>query len=356
MISFEDLFGSSPENVSVDRLQTLLDDIVDKYAQQNRKSPRELVRVVDNGMVRWMTSEEAESYLGEAEENQSQNLKRSIQLALRGDSDILSMELNVLLTLARGTLDKYRDSGLIPIGEINRTEPQLVRVARSLTYSLGELRDVEARMADTRKKNPVMDEFESKMGALLDMQRQGKTQDALPLARELANLKPKYVRISKCLQGDSNKGHHVRLDLQHHKKTILSWHRYLAAQREGVLQEESQDLRKKIDNLKALIDRSLKEKTTVYEQQLGQRNAQFNENQSELNAIQREIAYLNMKEKETTSVIDQMEVQLGVKSEQPAQDAPPKPREDAPQPESEETVEEKKRLRMAIMSQQQRRS
>lgn len=352
-ISFEDLFGGSPDNVSVEQLETLLDEVVSNAPPQNGNAKRQLVRVVENGIVRWMTADEAEAHVQSLEAGQDESLKRSIQFALRGDSRVLAMEMQVLLTLARGTLNNYRDNSLIPEAEVQRTEPQLTRISRSLIYTLGELREVEVRIEDTRKKNPIMDEFEAKMAELLDMQRGGRTSEALPLAKELAGMKPRYVRISKIVHSETNSGYQFRLDIQHKKKSVLSWHRYLAAQREGVLQEESQEIRKKIDNLKAVLQRAVEAKIETYKTQLSQRETQFDDNQKELSAVKQEIAYLNHKEKEASGVIGQMQDKLGIapkvdpQEEQPPESPPPA--QETPVPEPEE--EKKKRVRMAIMSQ-----
>lgn len=352
-ISFEDLFGNSPENVSVEQLETLLDDVVSKSMETGGKSSRELVRVIDNGVVRWMTAAEAEEHVNSLEGEENENLKRSIQFALRGDSRILAMEMEVLLTISTGTLRQYRENNLIPAAEVDRTEPQMVRISRSMMYSINELREVEDRIESTRKKNPVMGEFEGKMAELLELQRSGRSEEALPLAQALANMKPRYIRISKALQHDANKGYTIRLDVQHKKKTVLSLQRYLAVQREGVLQEESQDLRKKIDNLKLLLQRTVKEKVEAYTTQLGQQETRLDENQSELEAVQREIAYLNFKEKETEGVISGMKEKLGVVSaEQPKEERAPQQSQASEQKqESSPDEEKKKRIRMAIMDQ-----
>ncbi len=353
-LSFEDLFGSSPENVSVEQLESLLDEVVSKSMESGGASPRELVRVVDNGVVRWMTASEAEEHVKDLQDNEEPNLKRSIQFALRGDSRILAMEMQVLLTISNSTLNNYRNNNLIPIEEITRTEPQLTRISRSMLYSLSSLREIEGRIEETRKKNPVMDDFEAKMAELLEFQRSGRSQDALPLAQELAGMKPRYVRISKALQHDANEGYQVRLELQSKKKSILSFQRYLAVQREGVLQEESQDLRKKIDNLKVLLERTVKEKVDAYKSQLGQREGQLEANQNELEAVQREISYLTEKEKETEGVISGMQEKLGIQpTKQELEEKAPQPAAAEPEPAPEDSPEEekKKRIRMAIMDQ-----
>ncbi|MBZ0255339.1 hypothetical protein K8I31_04725, partial [bacterium] len=128
---------------------------------------------------------------------------------------------------------------------------------------------------------------------------------------------------------------------------------YLAVQREGVLQEESQDLRKKIDNLKVLLQKTVKEKVEAYTTQLGQQETRLDENQSELEAVQREIAYLNFKEKETEGVISGMEEKLGVvATEQPKEErAAQAPQPVEQQQEASPEEEKKKRIRMAIMDQ-----
>ena len=120
------------------------------------------------------------------------------------------------------------------------------------------------------------------------------------------------------------------------------------------MQEEGQDLRKKIDNLKTLLQRTVKEKVEAYQAQLGQRETQLDANQNELEAVQREISYLTQKEKETEGVISGMQEKLGVTpTEQPKEERAPQEAKAQPQEPEQEQVEQakKKRIRMAIMDQ-----
>lgn len=347
-ISFDQIFGSEPENVSIEKLESLLDQVVSDSFKNSSASPNELVRVMDQNGIRWMTADEAETYARTSTDNQDETLKRSVQHALRCDSNALGQELRIVFLLANSTLKKYREKKLISIGEIQRTEPMLTRLGRQVTFDLASLREVENRIKDIRQKHPVLSEFENKMGLLLRYQKKGETAQAAMIAKELAAIKNTYIRFSRGMTSDRNESNHCRLELQNRKKSILSCHKYLAAQREGVLQEEIQDLRSSVESLKSLLAKSTSENKERYETTLNFNQSQLSANEVELTIVQKERTILEIKEKETSAVISQMEsvVQsdsLMVKK----QEAPPAPVPDQPtiqpQPEPQEIPKTKLR-------------
>lgn len=349
-ISLEDLLGGDIESLSLDELERILNNAVRDSVNASSKDPNSLVRVVNNGHVTWMTTDQAREMVGESEQNQDEDLKNALEFALRGDSRILGMELQVFMTLAWTTLKRYRDKGLIPQSEIQRSEPNLSRVARTLNYTLGELKRIEDSIDEFRSKHPVINEFETRMAQLLTHQKQGEADRAHEIARELAAIKSKYVRLSRGLQSDMNDSYHQRLELQRQKKSVLSWHKYLAAQREGVLQEENAQLRQSMDTVRTLLQRAVAEQAESYLSQLNQKQQELESNENELEAVQAEISYLEVKEKQSTSLIEQLEDKLGVqrKAEKP-EEKPPAPEEKPAEQEAES--EKQKRQRMAIMSQ-----
>lgn len=351
-ISFDDIFGSNPEDVSMSKLENFLERIVSDTFQQNNKNPNQLVRIVDCGVIRWMTSEEAESFLQSADQDRDRQLQQSVQQALRGDSRILEQEIKILFLLANNTLKQYHTNRLIPEAEIQRMEPTVIRLGRQVSFHLTQLQEIDRRIHDLRVQHPILDEFEEKMGTLLNLQKNGNHQAAAAIAVQLAGMKNTYVRLSRGLKSDIDAGIHLRLDLQRQKKSILSAHRYLIAQREGVLQIETKDLRESVENLKVLLRRSEGEKKTNYEHSLANKSDQLESKEIELSVVQKEQIVIKKKEEETDRIISRMEISVSPKVEEPAPAKPPeKPKviEEPPQVE-----EEKKNIqRMAAVERRQ---
>jgi len=352
-ISFDEIFGSSPEDVSIEKLESFLEEVVSDSFKDSAASPDELVRVVGQNGIQWMTAEEAEAYARSSSENQDETLKQNLHHAMRSDSRVLAQELRIVFLLANSTLNKYRDQKLIPIGEVQRTEPLLTRLSRQVSFELGALREVEDRMKEVRQKHPVLAEFEKKMGLLLKFQKNGDSNKAIVVAKELAAIKNTYVRISRGLTSDTNESTSHRIDLQRQKKSIISCHKYLAAQREGVLQTEIQDLRESVKSLKAVLAKSADHEKERYEVTLNHSETQLDKNETELNVVQKERTILEIKEKETEALITKMEttVQSGslVAKEKPVQEKPAAPPESTPPEPEPEVVEEKSKASIRRM-------
>ena len=338
-ISFESIFGTT-ENLDMDKLDQFLAEMMEETFKNANHSPNELIRVVDRGAIRWMTAEQAEDFLHQNGDEEDQEFQHNLQMALRGDSRILSQELRILLLLAIGTMKKYETEQAIPMEEIRRLEIQLTRLSRNIHGYLGELSQIESRIKDTRQRNPILDEFEGKMGKLLNFQKEGENNKALELAKELAAIKKRYVLLSKGLINDNNLAYHCRLDLQRQKKSVLSSHRYMAAQREGALQEELLDLRKSIDNIKSILARESGDGRQKYEQMLDQKHEVVVKDENELQVVQHEQAVLEKKENETEAVISHIQDSVlceKVEKEEKATPAPSKPEtpENSPKEEKE---------------------
>lgn len=359
-ITLEELFSYSAETIDFTQLNNLLEGIVQKALGDRGLSEDQLVRVVDSGRIYWLTAAEAKEKMKLAKEQQDERLKHSLNFALNATSKQLGMEIQVLMAIAFHTLNTYHDRELIPLAEIKRTEPNLTRISRTVIYQLDQLREIEIQMDDLRQKNPILDDFETKMGQLLNHQKKGNSQEALVLARELAGMKQKYLRVSRGMQGHNRDNAHMRYEIQHSKKSTLSWQRYMAAQREGILQEENQDLRKSVENVKVLLERAVDEKKERFQKQFEYRSRQLKENQQELDKVQQEIEYFKTKEEETDQVISQFETKFEgsitprketatppFEQEQPQTEKPAQPQEEQPQ---EEGAPKQQRQRMAIMS------
>lgn len=340
-ISFDDIFGNHPEDVSMSKLEGFLDQFVSDLLKRNSHNPNHLVRIVDRGTIRWITTEEAESYLHADDHDQDAQLQKNIQQAIRGDSRILDQEIRILFLLANNTLKQYRTNQLIPESEVQRLEPTIIRLGRQVNFLLGQLREIERRMRELRIKYPILDEFERKMGMLLNLQKEGNRQAAAAIANQLATMKHTYVRLSRALKSDIDDGVRLRLNLQRQKKSILSAHRYLVAQRVGILQTETQDLRANVENLKVLLRRSDEERKSTVERSLAFKSDQLVTKEQELGVVQKEHGIIKKKEDETARVISQIEKTIAPK---PEETQAPKSSQPAETPTNAEAPKDQQRM------------
>ncbi|RJP18284.1 MAG: hypothetical protein C4527_29235 [Candidatus Omnitrophota bacterium] len=355
-VSFDEIFGATPDDISMEKLNLFLEEVIENMFQQSNRAPYELVRVVERGRIRWITAEDAAAIIGDKEDAENKTLKQSIQNALRGDSVILDREIRVLFLLANGSLKQYREHNLIPLPEIKRTEPQLIRIGRQIHYQLNELRGIEQRILEVRRKNPILDQFEQKMGMLLNLQKEGRMDEATPLAIELASLKKKYILISRVLSTEINQSYRCRMEIQYLKKSVLSWQRYLFAQREGVLQNQLQTLRKSVENIKFLLTKESGSQKEKYQSELNEKEDHVQKNEMELASVQKEQAILEKQEKETDCIINHIRETLEGPEETSAAEKKPEAKADVKEEpaETKESSRPQPRRMITIERQEQR--
>jgi hypothetical protein len=358
-ISFDDLFGSSPEDISIDKLEDVINGVMADTFRTSNHDPCELVRVVEQGKIQWLTVEEADALLKNKSDDPKNHLQRALQNAMRNDARSLAQEMRILIALAHGTLERYRKENAIPENEIQRTEPVILRIGRQALFIINQLREIELKIQQVRAKNTILADFEKKVSELLHVQKQGEQDKALELAKEVAMMKTKYVRITRGLSSDTQEAYSLRLEVQNQKKTILSSHRYLAAQREGALQEELQDKRRTIQNLKAVLAKTAEGEKDRYQSALHEHEIGATKSVKELQVVQKEQQVLEQQEKETETIITHVRTNLQKKAADsgqkpivqpsaPAQEPPPAPPE---QPAEEPQAPEKKsaRRRMVVI-------
>jgi len=346
-ITFEDILGPSTENFSLEKLSSFLESVVENTLRNQSRNAAELIRVVQNGRIFWMTAAQADVLLQEEGETTADSLKNSVQQTLRGDFRVLAQELKILFLLAQHTLNMYLKQNLIPSGEVQWATPHVTRLGRQIVFYMDKLWLVEEKMKKTRMENPVLREFEATMSEFLECQKTGDRENAMLLAKDLAAKKAQYVRISRGLASDVNESSHLRIDLQRQKKSILSFQKYLLAQRQGVLQSQVQDMRKTVENLKILLARSEEEsKKERCRKNLEERNAVLNQQEKELSTLEKESAIIEKKEKETDQLISSMETHLhaGDAAAKPKPENPPAEEKTSSPQESEEQTSKSHRM------------
>lgn len=304
-ISFEDIFKAAARGLDHESVDRFLRRVVKESLGKKSNAPDELIRVVDGMRLHWMTAAQAEDFL-ETEREGGGSLKSAVEFALHGDSRILALEMRLLMLMAGGSLERYRESNGVPRGEIDRVGAQLDKLGKRVHACLSDLRDIERRAKRTRGENPVLGEFESKMARFLTCQKNGDKDEALELARDLARIKSRYVLAGKALANDRNKALIFRMNIQRHKRSVLSCHQYLAAQREGALEDELVELRKSRDLAAAAAVRETGGNPAAHEEKRREKEARIADCENELRLVRGERAMLKLREDETAAVIERI--------------------------------------------------
>ncbi len=304
-VSFDDILGSNPEEITLDRLENFFNQIIRSSSQKSNLS--QFVRVVEADRIYWMTAEEADTFLRHSAQ---QTHPDPIQQVLRSDYHILGKEIKVFLLLISDAVKQYRADRSIPEVELNRIEPIIIRYGRQIRYQLKQCHQIQERINETRNRNPILNEFEQKMGDLLANQKKGNHEAAASIAHELAGMKHRYVRLSQLLKSDLNDAKKLRIEIHRLKKNIISTHRYLAAQREGVLESEIQNLQENVASLTVLLQRSEKQQKNGFVLALQEKSQQLDRKERERKAIQKEQQILKMKEEEIDLLLSGLDNKL----------------------------------------------
>lgn len=247
-ISFQHLFGDSVGELSMERVEAFLSKVVEIASEQARVDPNALVRVVHDNRITWMTQEQASEFLKSTSE--STTLRQDIEAALKGKLIHIRQELEILLALARYTLDKFKTHELIPAEQIQRLEPSLQRRASEIKDGVSQTAESESLVEEKRRRNPIIGQFEEMMGRFLQAKSQGNLQEAAHLAKSLEASKKHYVLFTRSLEPDIRTIYYHRLNLQKTKKRLLQTQNQLCYTRKDSLVLELNELKKNILSVK----------------------------------------------------------------------------------------------------------
>lgn len=244
----ESVHLSFTPKLSYEQLVHTLLAVQTQQVQQRNLPATQLIRVVNDGTVQWMTAGEAQAILSR-HDGASEALERSIQDALSGDRETLTIELRLMIASTFVQIQEYRESNKVEQTELKRVEPQLVRIGRYVNGKLQNLDEIETKITQTREANPIFNEFETLMGKMLISQREGRLDEAQNLAQKLAGLKQRYVILGRGLNYVTNQAYGLRNDLQRSKRNIISTQRYLSAQRRIKIASEINQLKTELASL-----------------------------------------------------------------------------------------------------------
>ncbi len=307
-ISFKDLMGGEDGAFSMDNVELFLDKVMSAISDRVQINPNQLVRVMHKGKVVWMTQEQAVNYLDQGE---SGSLAGDVQVALKADLKVIRQELEILLALATYTVKKYKDQEAISPEEIARIEPSLKRRQSEISDGVNQTAQSESMLNEKRRRNPLLDEYEQMMGEFLSEKAKGNMDEALRLARILAEKKKKYILLSRAIEPDIRTIQYHRLNLQKTKKRILNTQNNICATRMESLQIELNDLQASISQVKSDVASAEEEgmdaasaeisKQRIYDVESAQK--EIEEKATELNSLEKESSILDRQEKEVDSVI-----------------------------------------------------
>lgn len=312
-LSLERLKGN-PGEVSLDRLYEVLDQLITSEAQKQNTSPNELIRVVHNGKVTWVTAQQAGLYLrSDSADEEEEQLRDNVERALKGHAKLLHQELWVLLAIAQGTFKDLRNQGLFESQEARKIEPSLRRREDEIRDTFTQLYEVEGRIAAARERQPLLAEYEARMGQLLNLQQVGKLDEARTLAIQLAAGKKRYVLLSRVLEPDVNTAYFYRLNSQKTKKKILTVQQTMCLKKEGSLGLHIEELQSHMETVKGQMahaeatmagDATQAEIISKAQDKLLKTDQEMQQVHGELHAVKAEARVLRKQAKETDMVIE----------------------------------------------------
>ncbi|RJP18285.1 MAG: hypothetical protein C4527_29240 [Candidatus Omnitrophota bacterium] len=307
-VSFADIFGSDEVSISFEKVEAFLDQMVVVASEKAKTSPNQLVRLVHNGQVFWMTQQQAAEFL---KKGSDPDIRKEVEQALRGELKSVRQELEILLAIAFYMLHQYKENSAIPQEEIDRIEPSLRRRQKEIAEGVSSTTESEAILAEKRRRNPLISHYEEKMGEFLNCKARGDLVRAAALAKELALEKKQYVLQSRSIEPDIRTIYYHRLNLQKTKKRLLSTQSDLCSSRQGLLKWEVNELKNNLGMIREELDVADREgmdsaasqikRLRQYDTETMEKNMM--EKSMELVALQCESDILARKEKETESVI-----------------------------------------------------
>lgn len=307
-VSFKDLLGGDEGAFSMDRVEIFLDKVMSAISDRVSINPNQLVRVMHKGKVVWMTQEQAVNYLDQGE---SGSLVNDVQMALKADLKVIRQELEILLALATYTVKKFKEQEAISPEEISRIEPSLGRRQYEINEGVSQTAESEAVLQEKRRRNPMLDEYEDMMGQFLNEKAKGNMDEALRLARVLAEKKKKYILLSRAIEPDIRTIQYHRLNLQKTKKRILNSQNDICSTRIDALQIELNDLQSSINQIKSNTadaaergaDSASAEinKMNIYD--IEETKKEIEEKATELSSLEKESSILERQEQEVDAVI-----------------------------------------------------
>ncbi|MFB3789188.1 MAG: hypothetical protein ACE15F_22745 [bacterium] len=328
-IDFSELFDSEESSISMDRIQTLLDKVMELASAQAKAAPHELVRVIHGGRITWMTRQQAAEFL---KQTINTDTREAVDQALHGKLVHIRRELEILLAIARYTLGQYKKQQALHPEDVQRIEPGLKHRERELSEGLAQAGECEILLEQKRRARPLLGQYEDMAAELLEAQAQGNWQRAKELAGELARKKKQYLLASRAIEPETQALNFHRLDLQKTKKKLLGAQSEICSSRRNALQSELGQLQRDLLTLQEQAQHGRLQEMDAAgdglhcrpQADLNEVRNQLAQRQSQLAALQQEGEVLQFQERQMDSLIQSISEQVG--QETPEVESPSKKR------------------------------
>ncbi len=310
-VSFSDLFGSEEGEISMEPVGAFLNQASEFASETAKVSPNELVRVVHNNRVTWMTQQQAADFLKQSE---NPDVRRDVERALKGELKFVRRELEVMLAVALYTFEKCKNAKAIDKDAIERIKPGLNRRKAEIGEGIAQSSESEAIVESKRRRNPLLGEYEKMMGEFLTEKSQGNMQRAMELAQQLNEKKKYYLLLTRSIEPDIRSIYYHRLNLQKTKKRILTTQNELCSSRKDTLEFELDELKNNLSDVREHVGDAEEEgldtaQSSIKRESLYDGNEELiqdelNLKNNELNALNKEGAIIEKQEREVDSVIN----------------------------------------------------
>lgn len=311
-ISFADLFGEDNTKLSMERVEAFINRAVELSSTIANITPNQLIRVIHEGKILWMTHQEAKNYLANTDQA---DLQEDVEKALHGALIYIRQELEILLALANYTFNKFvQDKAISPM-EINQFSASLQRRKAELKESVSQTAHCEAILKAKRRENPLLDEYEQLMGEFINAKNHGDMDTAMKLARHLAEKKKYYLLLAHSIEPDIHTIYYHRHNLQKAKKRIINTQGQLCSSRLESLRLEISELQENLESiknqLKAAEDNGEETASATLKKEdlfsLKTKEKELTNKSSELLSLKTESKILEKQETKIKSIIQQIQ-------------------------------------------------
>lgn len=310
-VKFEDIqeLFDTDSAISMEQVEQFLDKAVQHASQKAKVQPNQLVKIIYDDKVTWITQSQAREYLSRSE---NPDLQKQVRRALTDELRVIQQELEILHTIASYSFNQFKRRQAISKKDVERIEPSLKRREREITDGLSETANCESLISTKRRNAPILDEYESMMGEFINEKNKGNESKAVTLAKQLAKMKSKYLLYARSIEPDVQSLYHYRLNLQKTKRRLINTQNQICYSRKDFLGFEMEELYRSIQEVQGSIAElkelgldTLSHKDNEEEiQNMAEAQRKLESKKSEMSALDTESKILEKQEKEVTQVIN----------------------------------------------------
>lgn len=296
-----------------EKIELLIDQITGIAAKKAGIPPSEIIKIVEEGKVYWMTGDEVRTFLQTKPDKTGDGIEQLTHDALFGDVIPLSQDVRITCQFAKTRLNDYTKDQRIPDKDIHHFAPKLSRMDNILHYSLKSLFEVETEINETQRKNPIVRQFNDKIHVFNQSRQSGNLRLASKIAKELMEIKNDYSRVNRGIESNISQSRQLRIDIQQQKKALLDCHINIVDRRKNVLNDTIDRFQNTLDRMYVSFDDSdLSNKSSIPAKTYLEEKKRLDTDRKEYNLLHSEHTYLVLKEQETSSVVSRMQETLSL--------------------------------------------